>query len=92
MASVEFEPDIEEDERRRAAGQCGAKAHAVGEFLGVDAGAVQHERQEMPHALVGVDQKAKRHAPLAVLRGGLVRKAGRGGVELRRVCVHGQAW
>ena len=45
-----------------AARQRLAQALAVGEFLGIDAGAVQDEREEMPDAGVAVDDKAQRRA------------------------------
>ena len=57
-----FERDIEEDELGVAAGDRLAERCAVGEFLGVDAGAMQDQRQEMADARFVVDDEAERHA------------------------------
>ena len=49
-------------------GQCRAHRLAVGNLLGIDAGAVQDQRQKVPDAGVGVDDKAERRAGLGALR------------------------
>ncbi len=68
-----FQRDVEEHDIGSAAAQRGAKRLAVGEFLGVDAGAVQDERQEMPDAAVAVDDEAQGRAPAAVMLLGVAR-------------------
>ncbi len=67
----QFERDVEEDEFRLALGQRRPHRLAVGKLLGIDAGAVQDQRQKMPDAGVGIDDKAKRRAGLGAGRVGL---------------------
>ena len=66
-----FERDVEEDEFRLALGQRRPHRLAVGKLFGIDAGAVQDQRQKMPDAGVGIDDKAKRRAGLGAGRFGL---------------------
>ncbi len=63
-----FQRDVEEDEIGRALRQRRTQRLAVGEFLGIDAGAVKNERQEMADARIGVDDEAERGAGLAGVR------------------------
>ena len=63
-----FERDVEEDELRLAASKRDTHPLAVGEFLGVDAGAVQDQRQEVPDAGVGVDDEAERRTRFVAAR------------------------
>ncbi len=67
----QFERDVEEDEFRLALGQRRPHRLAVGKLFGIDAGAVQDQRQKMPDAGVGIDDKAKRRAGLGAGRVGL---------------------
>ena len=55
-----FERDVVEDEIGDALFRRLAQRRAVGEFHGVDAGAVQHQRQEMPDAGFLVDHVTER--------------------------------
>ena len=57
-----IERDVDEDQFGLALGERLAEGRAVGEFLGVDAGAVQDQRQEMPDARLFVDHEAQRRA------------------------------
>ena len=57
-----FERDVEENEIGLCAGSARPQRLAVGEFLGIDSGAVQDERQEMPDARIRIDDKAERRA------------------------------
>ena len=59
---LRFQPDVDEGEVWKPSDDRLAETIAVGEFFGVDAGAVQDERQEMPDAAVFVDHEADRHA------------------------------
>ena len=56
----EIQADIEEDNVGRLPFDRLLETRAVGEFLGVDAGAVQDQRQEMADACLFVDDKAGR--------------------------------
>src|ERR1700719_3829448 len=60
-----FERDVEEDEFWLALGQRRPYRLAVGKLLGIDAGAVQDQRQKVPNAGVRIDAEAKRGARLA---------------------------
>ena len=66
-----FERDVEEDEFWLALGQRRPHRLAVGKLLGIDAGAVQDQRQKVPDAGVGIDDKAKRRAGLGAGRFGV---------------------
>ena len=55
----EFERDVEKDHIGRAARQGLAQSLTVGKFLGIDAGAVQNERQEVTDAAIAVDDEAQ---------------------------------
>jgi hypothetical protein len=87
-----FERNVEEHQVGGAAGERRAEGRAVGEFLGVDAAAVEDERQEMADAAVDVGDKAERGALLvAALFGVALGRSGGHGFRRRRSCAHCQA-
>ena len=55
-----FKPDVEKDEVRPALLDGLAEGDGVAEFLGIDPGAVQDERQEVPDRGLVVDHEAER--------------------------------
>jgi hypothetical protein len=61
-----LQADVEEDEIGGARGTRLAERRAVGEFHGVDAGALQDQRHEVPDTALLVDDKAERRAALGM--------------------------
>jgi hypothetical protein len=53
-----FQADAEEDQIGAALGHGRRHRLAIGEFLGIDAGAMQDERQEVANAALFVDDEA----------------------------------